>query len=221
MKSIAKNVIKIFLGVGLISFLAMPMAFAASVLNGGEQLTANQFLLSSDQRWKLIMQGDGNLVLYTESDMTPVWASGTVGNPGAFVVMQGDGNLVVYSPSWSPLWASGTVGNPGAHLVMQDDRNAVIYSSSGVALWATGTVYTPPPPNPCHVEFKQAWGGSGAYICDHHEGGYGYVEPGYQFTSGHYTGLAWQAGLTYPEYGYCTTQYPLPYAGVLAFEICP
>jgi hypothetical protein len=53
------------------------------------------------------MQGDGNLVVYTQ-DGVPVWASGTQGNPGAEVVMQDDGNLVVYS-SGRALWASNTV----------------------------------------------------------------------------------------------------------------
>ena len=54
-----------------------------------------------------IMQGDGNLVVYTQ-DNVPVWASGTQGNPGAEVVMQDDGNLVIYNAGRA-LWASNTV----------------------------------------------------------------------------------------------------------------
>jgi hypothetical protein len=54
-----------------------------------------------------VMQGDGNLVVYTQ-DGAPVWASGTQGNANAEVVMQDDGNLVVYSAGRA-LWASNTV----------------------------------------------------------------------------------------------------------------
>jgi len=51
----------------------------------------------------LIMQLDGNLVLYSGS--TPLWHSGTAGNPGAYLNVQDDGNLVVYSSGDVPLWS--------------------------------------------------------------------------------------------------------------------
>ena len=56
-----------------------------------------------------IMQGDGNLVLYTSAG-SPVWASGTAGHDGASLVVQNDGNVVIYSASGSALWATGTSG---------------------------------------------------------------------------------------------------------------
>jgi hypothetical protein len=53
----------------------------------------------------LIMQGDGNLVLY--NGKSPVWATGSNNNNGAIVVMQSDGNLVVYTKDGKrALWAS-------------------------------------------------------------------------------------------------------------------
>jgi hypothetical protein len=55
------------------------------------------------------MQSDGNLVLYTSSG-TPVWATGTPGNPGAYLEVQNDANLVIYSPSGTALWPTGTAG---------------------------------------------------------------------------------------------------------------
>lgn len=55
------------------------------------------------------MQSDGNFVIYNWAD-SPVWATGTYGNPGARVDMQSDGNLVVYSGAGSPRWSSGTAG---------------------------------------------------------------------------------------------------------------
>ena len=55
------------------------------------------------------MQGDGNLVLYSSSSAA-LWASGTSGNSGAYLVLGDDGNLVVDS-------AAGTtaVGAHGHH----------------------------------------------------------------------------------------------------------
>jgi hypothetical protein len=121
-----------------------PGSVAAAVaggngLPGGSTLSPGQFIQSPSARYTLIMQTDGNLVLYDQG--YPLWASSTWGNPGAHADMQSDGNLVVYSaPPTKPLWASGTWGNPGAALSMQNDGNAVIYTNQGQPLWATNTV---------------------------------------------------------------------------------
>ncbi|AKJ31929.1 lectin [Caldimonas brevitalea] len=53
----------------------------------------------------LIMQGDGNLVLY-DSGGAPIWSSGTWGNPGAWLAVQNDCNLVIYSSTGAPIWAT-------------------------------------------------------------------------------------------------------------------
>jgi hypothetical protein len=87
------------------------------------------------------MQGDGNLVLYFTPFGTwasPIWASNTAGNPGAWATMQGDGNFVVYSASNKALWATGTNPN-GSHLSVQTDGNLVVYDASGKALWGSGS----------------------------------------------------------------------------------
>jgi hypothetical protein len=110
---------------------------ACGTLTANHELTANQSLTSCNGDYTLIMQGDGNLVLYQGS--TALWASNTAGTAADEAIMQGDGNFVVYTSAGSPLWASGTAGNPGADLVVQNDGNVVVYSASGAALWATGT----------------------------------------------------------------------------------
>src|SRR5215212_9493934 len=94
-------------------------------LNPDQTLMPNQSLQSSNGRSLLIMQGDGNFVLYEahRGQQIPVWASNTPGQNGARVIMQGDGNLVVYTSGNQPIWASNTYGKPGAYLVMQDDGN--------------------------------------------------------------------------------------------------
>jgi Right handed beta helix region len=60
-------------------------------------------------RWaaELLMQSDGNLVLYHGTG-TGLFFTNTYGHDGAFLAIQNDGNLVVYTPGGSPLWASNT-----------------------------------------------------------------------------------------------------------------
>jgi hypothetical protein len=55
----------------------------------------------------LVMQGDGNLVLYAPGGV-PLWASGTHGHEGAFAAVQEDCNFVVYTAASVPVWASGS-----------------------------------------------------------------------------------------------------------------
>ena len=86
----------------------------------------------------LLMQGDGNLVLY-RSDGVPLWSTGTYGqNCGAnqcFALFQGDGNLVVYNAG-RPLWNSGTAGLPAAQLVFSAQAPQLEIVQSGRVLWA-------------------------------------------------------------------------------------
>jgi Ricin-type beta-trefoil lectin domain-like len=102
----------------------------------GEFLLPGQFRQSADGRFRLIYQGDGNLVLYQGS--SPLWASWTFSTNPGMAVMQVDGNFVVYD-STGPVFSAGTDGHPGAYLAVQSDGNTVIYSPFTSALWATNT----------------------------------------------------------------------------------
>lgn len=57
----------------------------------------------------MIMQADGNLVLYNTSEKA-VWSSGTPGYETASLAIQNDGNLVIYYKSRA-IWNSGTAGH--------------------------------------------------------------------------------------------------------------
>jgi serine protease len=103
--------------------------------SGNFTLFAQQSLKSCDGRLALVMQSDGNLVLYKGG--TPLWASQTQGSNHR-AVMQSDGNLVVYNGNNAPVWASNSGGYPGAVLNVQNDGNAVIYHN-GSARWHTNT----------------------------------------------------------------------------------
>jgi hypothetical protein len=114
--------------------------------NRGSALLSNQYLRngdylqSSNGRYRLYLQTDGNLVLYNWSTQRYIWTSWTNGKPVVKAIMQGDGNFVEYSfNNASYYWRSNTGNHPGAWLSMQSDGNLVIYSSSNSALWWTGT----------------------------------------------------------------------------------
>lgn len=114
---------------------------------------------SSSPNAKLIMQGDGNLVIYrvdaANNPVAAIWASGTSDPSGGRLVLQNDGNLVVIGNSRGLLWSpnatatrlySGqkltgqynqTIYSPNRRykLTMQSDGNVVAYDGTA-AIWA-------------------------------------------------------------------------------------
>ena len=121
-------------------YLLANFEFYANRLQRNQQLSINQQLGSNNGYLNLIMQGDGNLVLYRTMFGLPLWASNTPGQPVTHTIMQADGNLVAYSANGTPCWATGTQGHPGAYAVLQDDGNFIVYDAANNALWASNTV---------------------------------------------------------------------------------
>src|SRR4030095_10397331 len=100
-------------------------------LNAGQSLLSGSSIRSSNGRFSLNYQGDGNLVIYDDGG-TAIWASNTAGSVGGECIMKGDGNLVIQtaiagSAFQQTFWSSGTSGNSGNRLVLEDDGNLVIY----------------------------------------------------------------------------------------------
>lgn len=114
-------------------------------------------LTSPSGTYVLIMQVDGNLVLYrgecasSPSPSCAVWDSHTYREEGHYyLAMQDDGNLVVYRgrPPENPsnaIWNSQTFRSVGDYfLAVQDDGNVVIYMGTGPednrgAIWSIKT----------------------------------------------------------------------------------
>ena len=71
------------------------------VWRSGNSFVGQNFSNASNGN-KLLMQRDGNLVIYTSSN-SPKWASGTAKNIGAYLVLRDDGHLSVVSPGGSDL----------------------------------------------------------------------------------------------------------------------
>jgi len=101
-------------------------------------LYAEQKLESPNKKYKMVLQTDGNLVVY--SPTKAIWNSRTWVTAVKRLDMQPDGNLVLYDQNKKPLWNSSTWGKGASRLVMQDDGNLVVYSASGAPTWYTNTV---------------------------------------------------------------------------------
>lgn len=115
-----------------------PQPGVTDTLGAGEWLGHGQEIRSINNRFALIYQGDGNLVLYRD-DGRPLWASQTAGTSVGQVAMQADGNLVIHDAAGTPVWSSGTSAHAGAVLTLQPDGNVVIYAPSGAPVWHTAT----------------------------------------------------------------------------------
>ena len=114
-------------------------------LRSGASLTPGQALTSSDGRFRLSYQSDGNLVLYESVDDSAQWNSGTGGTSAGQVTMQSDGNVVMYDAPGTARWSTGTAGNANATLVVQNDGNLVVYASSGQTVWNRNDAAAPAP----------------------------------------------------------------------------
>jgi hypothetical protein len=137
------------------------------VTNGISTLNKNQRLISSDGNYSVVMQNDGNVVIYNGDPSNPnnaTWASNTdsndntaVGNPPYFFSLGSDGNLCMYSgtiASSNAYWCSDTSGaGAGAPYTatMNTDGSLQIYDGSGSSVWnsvndtpAPGQNWSPP-----------------------------------------------------------------------------
>lgn len=76
-------------------------------------LNRGQTIYSNNQAYKLILQLDGNLVIYRCFDNTPIWATETNGknsiNVGYQVTLENDGRICVWNFMKQCIWISQPV----------------------------------------------------------------------------------------------------------------
>jgi Ricin-type beta-trefoil lectin domain len=127
----------------------------SNTMGPGETMKKGQSRVSPNNQYELLLQTDGNLVLY-EKMLTdnppierakPLWASDTNGKKVDRVVMESDGNLAIYPPAArqicspvsvmcsNPIWATGMHGHPLSHLTVEDDGTVVIYDKQSTPIW--------------------------------------------------------------------------------------
>jgi hypothetical protein len=111
------------------------------ILKAGESLRAGQELVSNNGQNRLIMQYDGNLVVYIPTG--PRWDTGTWALPLAMrpnrLDMQADGNIALFNDQNFVAWEAHIATKGGTHLAMQDDSNLVVYRDDNSPVWATNT----------------------------------------------------------------------------------
>jgi hypothetical protein len=99
---------------------------------------------------RLVLQSDGNLVIFAIDSGRVAWNSGSQGHTGVRMTFQSDGNLVIYTPDGTATWWTGTDNacnrydyGERKYLAFQADGNMVIYCRPlfgyMYALWATNT----------------------------------------------------------------------------------
>lgn len=111
---------------------------AESKLYPGQCLHFNDRLKSINGCFELIMQEDGNLVLYKKTE--PIWSSKTYLTCSYKACYQSDGNLVVSNCKKKATWVAGTFAG-GLYTELQDDGNLVLYADNPLRpTWASNTV---------------------------------------------------------------------------------
>ncbi|MFK7972526.1 MAG: RICIN domain-containing protein [Bacteroidia bacterium] len=77
-------------------------------LSAGQVMERGSRIMSSNRRYSLRFQSDGNLVFFDQNGRS-LWDAGT-SQKGDICVLQLDGNLVVYDRENHPVWSSETMG---------------------------------------------------------------------------------------------------------------
>lgn len=105
-------------------------------------------LMSSNNQYRLSVQGDGNVVVYRISDNTPIWNKGGAGNGSYRLNIQNDGNLVQYNGANAAIWQTNTnnrvIPSGSYYIILGDDGNLIIGDGTkAIWSWMTGKIAPP------------------------------------------------------------------------------
>jgi len=126
---------------------------------GGDDYTGNNWL-SNDQRiyigeqvestngkYRLVMQSDGNLVFYDVSNRV-IWSTNTAGSDANRAVFHTGGNLTLYTATNDVIWSSGTKGYGAERIVVNDNGTLGIYAGDDLVWSKNGSTNPSPSPSP-------------------------------------------------------------------------
>ncbi len=87
--------------------------------------------ISSNNRYKLVMQSNGNLVQFAirGTNEIQIWQTNTSNNNNARLCLQRDGNMVIYSIAGAVLWSSGTSGQ-NTYAILGTSGFLMLYNSN-------------------------------------------------------------------------------------------
>ena len=128
--------------------------FLAAGDSSSSRLTIGQNLYSPNGWYRLTLQSDGNLVLYSKGTIftgpadqnynIAIWSSGTGGLNATYAQFQSDGNLVLYTAANAAVWYSNKGSYPqgtAKKLSLLNDGNLVISGTNN----ASKTITSPAP----------------------------------------------------------------------------
>jgi RHS repeat-associated protein len=107
-----------------------------STLNAGSTLQDGQTMWSPTRQYRVTMQTDGNLVIYTAGG-SPVWGSGTNPHSGLMLTLQNSGELGIHDNYGTVKWTSYTSPSSEDTLTLQDDGDLVLKEGTGTLLWSS------------------------------------------------------------------------------------
>lgn len=112
-------------------------------MQAGQWLNTGSQLLSPNRLYRLVLQDDGNCVLYRISGgPQPLWSTGSRG-AGCRLSLSSEGLLQLSDSTGKALWQTGSPHGAGAYyLQIQDDGNLVLYRRQGPVVipdWASQT----------------------------------------------------------------------------------
>ena len=102
----------------------------ATPITGVGRLQKGKWYSSPNDKYFLVFQGDGNLVLYrnnSSTSRTPYWSSGTTGCDADFCQLQTDGNFVIYDKYSRPVWCTDSYKSPSG-LFINNNGELFVYS---------------------------------------------------------------------------------------------
>jgi hypothetical protein len=120
-----------------VAALAFCNSAFADYLGPGRELDVGQYFYSSNASYYVIMQADGNLVVYrNDGSGHAVWSSNTTGLGGVRAAMQADGNFVIYTAAGRAVWQTASNG-PDRYFTVDDGGLAQVLTT--IPTWTSNT----------------------------------------------------------------------------------
>lgn len=113
----------------------------AAIFSKGQVLAVGQFIKSGNEKYQLLLDGTGNLVLLNVNNGLVRWQSKTAGKGVVKATLKSDGNFVLLDAADKIVWKTNTVGYLSARLALQNDGNLVLYSTQ--TMWSSDTKTVP------------------------------------------------------------------------------
>lgn len=105
----------------LILILIVPIfACENNTLKPGEMLEVGDCLVSNNRKFKLILQKDGNLILFKGQNEIE-WSSNTLTDSASSLKMGEDGNLMLNKKNLTSYWSTNNSPARGAELILNDE----------------------------------------------------------------------------------------------------